>query len=128
MIETKLRTIVKSTIGITMSGRYANSLVINGFIIQKPKQGYNKKGYSFIIHQPQYDEQGVLVDTSFNIVAYAKSTIDIIEKIDHVCFISCWCKLVWNYRMKTAYGQLVKCEINCELDEELLPPYQKESK
>lgn len=115
----------------SMSGRYLNSLMLNGFILQKPKFINNtKKGIeacSFILHQINLTESGQVLDKTYSIMVYIPKVVEQMKTITTCCFVTCACNLEWNGIRKLAYGQAYDIEISCVLSDELDEPYNKDT-
>lgn len=128
MIENKIKEICDSGIGESMSGKYSNSLSLNGFILQKPKFIKNEKtgseSVSFIIHQMQKTTEGQYMDRSFSTISYVPKIIEEMRKVDKVVFINTLSQLFWFGAKKSYYVITTSIEISCTLDIELDEPYK----
>ena len=113
-----------------MSGKYTNTLMLNGFIIMKPKTITNARGVkssSFILHQISANYTGEVIDKTFSVMVYVPAVVEELEKMTNVSFVTCFCSLEWNRKLKMNYAQAYNIEVSSLVGEELEESYNKET-
>lgn len=123
MIREKILRISETALVESMSKRYTNSLVLSGFILQKPK--FNEKNCSFIIYQINKTDNGLSLVKTYSAIAFIPKIVEQLKQIKHCCFVVIYCTFEYNPRTKKPQAQAWKCDIAVELSEELDPPYQR---
>lgn len=127
MLEDKLKYIADTPLGMSMNGKYSNSLSLNGFILQEPKfvRGAKSLSGSFIIYQVNKTPNGEYLSKSYAIITYIPSVIEKLRKVKNVCFVNCLCKLEWQPKIKSYVVVMWDFDLSCELDIKLEAQYQK---
>lgn len=132
MLNNKIKQIADSSLNFGMNNRYANSVQLSGWIMQKPKFSHNprtnSKAVSFILVQVMTTPTGEIETNSFSIITYVDGIMEQLLKLEHVAFVVMIGKLVFNRYKKTTSPQLLQCEITHETDIELEPSYERETK
>lgn len=127
-LEELINEIGNSALGVSMSGRYTNSLTLNGFLLQKPKFIKNKyrnnESCSFIIYQISRTPDNQTGVKSFNAITYLPKVVEKLKGVKTCCFITLFCNLEWTPKMRSYTAQMYDCEITCEMTYELLGEYQ----
>ena len=131
MLNDKIKQIAESSLNFGMNNRYANSVQLSGWIMQKPKFSHNprtnSKAVSFILFQVMTTPTGEIETNSFSVITYVDGIMEQLMKLEHVAFIVLIGKLVFNRFKKTVSPQLLQCEITHETDIELEPSYERNS-
>jgi len=127
-LEELISEIGESALGVSMSGRYTNSLTLNGFLLQKPKfirnQYRNNESCSFIIYQISRTLDNQTGVKSFNAITYLPQLVNKLKGVENCCFITLFCRLEWTPKLRSYTAQMYDCEITCEMDYKLLGEYQ----
>lgn len=123
-----IKFIVDTPLGVSMNEKYANSLQINGFVLQKPRfikhEETGHESCSFIVHQLNRDMYGIK-DKTYSMISYLPSIIEKVKQIDSVCFVNCLARLEWNSKRLSYTPVIHTIEITSIFDKELLPPYER---
>ena len=118
----------ESALGVSMSGRYTNTLTLNGFILQKPKfiknVNRNNESCSFIIYQISRTIDNQTGIKSFNAITYLPKVVEKMKEVKTCCFITCFCRLEWTPKLRSYNAQMYECDITCEMDYPLLGEYK----
>lgn len=128
-IEKALTNIANSDIGISISGRYTNTISLNGFIVQKPRITPNRKTgnetCSFILHQITKTINGYIVDKTFHVLCYLPNVVDRLKELENICFVNVVGTFERSRKYKCDYCQMYNFEINCELSEKFTKEYER---
>lgn len=128
-LEKALIDIAYSDIGKSISGKYTNRFMLNGFIVQRPRFTPNfrtkAETCSFILHQITRTKDGDVVDKTFHVLCFLPDLVAQLKKLEHVCFIGIKGSLERSPKYKSEYCQMFDYEISCELENELEEEYQR---
>lgn len=127
-MEELIRFIANTKLGQSINGKYANSLQINGFILQQPKIIDNPVrklvSCSFILHQINVMGDGLSTKT-YSAITFLPKTVEEIKKINSVAFVNCLARIEWNPKLKNYIVVVHTLEVNCLIDKPLLPAYER---
>lgn len=128
-LEEKIELIGNSSITIALHGRYADTITLSGWVLQKPKfiQGNKKESCSFILHQIN-NIDGITYDKTFSILAYQPDVIELMRTVDKVSLVHVVGMLGFNSVKKFYFPQVFDAKISHVLDVELEPPYERKEK
>lgn len=115
--------IAESTLGQLLEIKHKNSLIISGFLYQKPRFLVHDKtkfeSCTFVLHHIARLKNRIM-DKPYPLMIMKKDIIKKFKQIDKVCYITCCCRVEWQPKMKSLAAKVMDFEINYSTDRGLI--------
>lgn len=114
-VNQALERCAKDTFVHTMQARYTNRLLINGFIVEKPKifkcERRGGEMAQFTMYQFYIKENGEFTYKTYYTLTYINQIIDKLRDMKYITLVNCDCRLDYNKSKHTYTPNAIQLDV-----------------